>query len=92
MANFTTRVELHQAEETDYNTLHDAMNAEGFTRTISSSDGTYHLPTAEYNYNGSLTKSEVLDAAERASASTGKKHGILVTESNGRTWIGLEKI
>ena len=92
MATFTTRVELHDADETDYETLHSAMAEEGFTRTITSGDGiTYHLPTAEYNRSGQLTRDNVLDSAIRAAEKTGKGHGILVTESDGRKWIGLKK-
>ncbi len=34
MAAFTTRVELHSAGYEDYETLHAAMEAEGFSRTI----------------------------------------------------------
>ena len=32
MPSFTTRVELHGATERDYETLHAAMQAEGFSR------------------------------------------------------------
>ncbi len=57
MAAFTTRVELHSAGYEDYETLHAAMEAEGFSRTITSGDNiTYHLPTAEYNRSGNLTR------------------------------------
>lgn len=56
MARFTTRVELHYADDDDYETLHAAMEDEGFYRTITSDDGiAYHLPTAEYNRDGNLT-------------------------------------
>ena len=40
MARFTTRVELHNAKlETDYETLHKAMEKEGFTRIIPTENG-----------------------------------------------------
>lgn len=39
MASFTVRVELHDADEDDYATLHDAMEARGFARTIKGPDG-----------------------------------------------------
>ena len=32
MANFTVRVELHGADESDYETLYENMKAKGFTR------------------------------------------------------------
>jgi hypothetical protein len=91
MTQFTVRVELHRADADDYETLHSAMKDEGFSRLIKSSDGKrYHLPTAEYDRSGELTRSEVLDSAGKAAAQTNKKASILVTESAGRTWRGLD--
>jgi hypothetical protein len=91
VAKFTVRVELHRADDDDYETLHSAMEAQGFSRLITSNDGaSYHLPTAEYNRSGSLSRDDVLESAKTAAAKTGKKSAILVTESDGRTWSGLE--
>ncbi len=90
---FTTRVELHHAStREDYERLHTAMEAEGFSRTIKIDGITYKLPTAEYNYcRGELTKQQVLDAAKRAAATTGRTYAVLVTQANGaRLWDGLE--
>jgi hypothetical protein len=93
MPSFTVRVELHEATWTDYETLHDQMGAEGFRRTIRSDDGiTYHLPTAEYDMTGLTERSDVLDKAKTAAARTRKNFGVLVTESNGRTWFGLPQV
>src|SRR5438128_1328616 len=93
MPTFTVRVELHDAADDDYETLHSAMERSGFSRQITGSDGdVYHLPTAEYERKGSLTRQEVLDSANGAASTTGKKHGILVTESAGRKWSGLEQV
>lgn len=93
MPRFTTRVELHYGEEDDYEKLHAAMERQGFSRTIVSGDGiTYHLPTAEYNREGNLTKEQVLESAKRAATTTGCTYAVLVTESNGRTWHNLEKV
>ena len=93
MASFTTRVELHDAGSDDYETPHVAMEAEGFSRTITSDDNVrYHLPTAEYSRVGSATRAQVLESAERAASRTNKKYAVLVTESNGRTWTGLGKV
>jgi hypothetical protein len=89
MPSFTVRVELHEATWSDYDTLHE-MEAEGFRRTIRSDDGaTYHLPTAEYDINGSSNLSQVLEKAKTAAARTQKTFGALVTEAKGRTWSGL---
>ena len=93
MTNFTTRVELHAANESDYQTLHSAMEAEGFSRVITSDDNiTYHLPNAEYNRTATLTRSQVLESAKRAAGKTKKAYSILVTESTARTWVGLEQV
>jgi hypothetical protein len=93
LATFTTRVELHKAYEDDYEVLHAAMEQRGFSRQITSDDGvTYHLPTAEYNYSGSETRSRVLELAKEAASETNKKYAVLVTESKGRSWSGLEHI
>jgi len=90
--SYTTRVELHRATDRDYETLHNAMRSEGFSRLIRSDDGlAYHLPTAEYDYVGDRSIDQVLAAAKRAAETTRLNHGILVTKSNGRTWIGLEQ-
>jgi hypothetical protein len=93
MARFITRVELHDADYDDYETLHSAMEAEGFERTITSGDDvTYHLPTAEYYCEAVLTRHDVLAAARRAAAKTQRKFGAIVTQANGITWFGLNKV
>jgi hypothetical protein len=90
LATFTTRVELHRADDEDYETLHTAIEQRGFSRSITGADGVaYHLPTAEYSYIGSMTRNEVLTLAKEAAGETNRKHGVLVTESNGRAWQGL---
>ena len=92
MAHYTTRVELHDAEEEDYETLHEAMEDRGFTRTIKRRDGTtYKLPSEEYNYEGEIKIGEVLEDAKSAAATTGLEYGILVSEAPKRRWHGLEE-
>ncbi len=93
MAFFITRVELQSASSEDYAGLHRAMEAEGFSRTITSDDGVrFDLPTAEYLRVGEVTRDQVLHAAKRAVATTRKAYGILVTESNGFSWDGLAAV
>lgn len=90
MASFTVRVELHYATEADYQTLHSAMERAGFSRFITSDDGaTYHLPLAEYNREGNLARSQVLASAKTAADTTRKTYAVLVSETVGRTWVGL---
>jgi photosystem II stability/assembly factor-like uncharacterized protein len=93
MAQFTTRVELHSASYSDYETLHVSMARRGFSRLITSDDGkTYQLPTAEYDRSGPLTGLQVLESAKVAAAETGKSFAVIVTESGGRTWHGLQQV
>lgn len=88
-----TRIELHDADYDDYETLHAAMEKEGFDRTITSDDNvTYHLPTAEYYRSAQLTRAQVLESAKRAAGTTRKSFAAVVTESNGVTWSGLAKV
>ena len=75
MAHFTTRVELHDAAEENYQTLHAEMEELGFTSTIEGHDGaTYKLPNAEYNYEGEVPIDTVLDKAKYAADTTGLKY------------------
>jgi len=93
MAQFTVRVELHRANQDDYEALYSAMEDEGFSRQIKSSDGErYRLPTAEYNRTSSKNRQEILDSAAIAASTTGKKYSILVTESAGRSWRNLDRV
>jgi hypothetical protein len=93
MARYMTRVELHNATHSDYQTLHEAMESEGFERTITSDDGkTYHLPTAEYYRETNVNRSQVLESGKRAAGKTGKLYGIIVAESVGMTWNGLAEV
>ena len=91
MAKFTTRVELHDADDTDYDDLHEYMRDEGFTRTIEADGKRYRIPPAEYNRVAELSCDDVRSAAVRAAKKTGKTYEVLVTEGT-RCWIGLEEV
>jgi hypothetical protein len=91
MADFTVRVELHDAQRKDYDTLHAAMARQGFSRQITSDGGRcYLMPWAEYNGRGNSTSMQILNIAKVAANVTGKKYAVLVTEVKSRAWIGLE--
>jgi hypothetical protein len=91
MASFTVRVELHNADSDDYDTLHEKMAEEGFRRTIIVEGVSYYLPTAEYILDGEFTRKRTLDKADTAAKETGLAHSILVTEANRRLARGLAK-
>ena len=92
MARFTVRVELHNASREHYEQLHKKMTAHGFSDVISVDGRRYRLPPAEYNFVGSATRDQVLEKAKAAARSVVEKFAVFVTESNGRTWHGLEVI
>jgi hypothetical protein len=93
MADFTVRIELHDAKWNDYEGLHAAMEQQGFTRLITSDEGRkYHMPWAEYNGTGNLTSTQILNIAQTAANSTGKKNAVLVTEAKSRAWAGLQTV
>ncbi|XXX73969.1 hypothetical protein WMF30_40615 [Sorangium sp. So ce134] len=90
MTYFMIRIELHSATPDDYDTLHAAMEAAGFSRIVAGSDGKhYHLPSGMY-FLGSYadTAATVRDRADAVAATTGKSRGVLVT-GGGSAWIGL---
>ena len=94
MTSYTVRIELHNADEDDYSSLHEAMEGKGFVRWIAGRNGSRsRLPTAEYNLaDTTLDRSEVLDRA-RTTANSVKPQPtpwIYVTQSAGRTWSGLD--
>lgn len=90
MARFTVRVELHDASLEQYEKLYEKMAAYGFTDIIPTTDTPVKMPPAEYNFEGQVTKEQVLEKAKSCAAQVVRKYAVLVTESNGRTWHGLE--
>jgi hypothetical protein len=94
MTSYAVRVELHDTDEDEYTSLHQAMEDEGFVRWITGSDGVKdRLPTAEYNMpDTDIDRSEVLRRARSAANSVKyiPKPWIVVTESAGRSWSGLK--
>jgi hypothetical protein len=79
MANYIARVELHDADYDDYETLHAEMEQRGYARTIVGSDGvTYQLPTGTYVMrNTNLSLQDALNRAYEAANATGKTSSII---------------
>ncbi len=89
MTQFIVRVELHGAVySADYDTLHIAMAAAGFSHIISANGSKYYLPTAEYVINSNSSRTQILALAKNASSRTGKSFEVLVTEGYC-SWDGL---
>ncbi len=93
MARYTIRIELHDATWDDYVKMYKHLSAQGITDIISSDDGTrYKMPPAEYSYDGVATRTQLLDMAKSSAGKVVRSYAVLVTESSGRTWHGLDKV
>jgi hypothetical protein len=91
VADFTVRVELHGAEWEDYDALRVEMEAEGFACTVRGHAGTaYDLPAGEYAFSADLTRQQVLGRARLVAERSGYGCAVVVTESAGRAWCGLD--
>lgn len=91
MKSYTARVELHGADESDYEALHDAMEAEGFVRWIENqSEEKLRLPTTEYNLTGSmLDRKQVAKRAERAASSVIRRRGFWLRSRRAEHGLAL---
>lgn len=84
MTEFITRVELHEANWSDYKELHAVMVNAGFSRQIDGGRSRYDLPSAEYFFRGELSSEKVLESAKKAIQKTWKgTFGVMTIQSNG---------
>lgn len=90
MSQFIVRVELHDADEADYEKLHDHMKAAGFVREVVVDGVTRMLPPAEYFANASDTIERVEQLASGAATKTLKKFAIVATEAKAIRVVGLK--
>ena len=93
--NFILRVQLDHPETDFYDDLHKALEAIGFSQTITSSKTgrKFELPRAEYHIQGDYTRSDVFEAAKDTVESiVGKKYGLLITGRGGISWNKLTVI
>ncbi|PRE82357.1 type V toxin-antitoxin system endoribonuclease antitoxin GhoS [Burkholderia gladioli] len=87
MPQFLTRIELHEADESDYKKLHEEMGKRFFDRTIVGDDGhTYELPSATYSIITSRPLEQVRDIAIEAAAKTNKEAWVL-TMGGEAAWL-----
>ncbi|EOY4338587.1 hypothetical protein ACP5YT_000187 [Cronobacter malonaticus] len=95
MTRYTVRVELHDADGSDYDDLHDEMAKRGFSKTIIVDGVECDLPTAEYSLlEEGTTSTAVLRRAVAAANAVQPfpKPSIVVTESEKpRMTSGLPK-
>jgi hypothetical protein len=93
MIYYITRVELRQhASAADYEQLHTLMAHEGFSRTITASNGiTSQLPPAEYLKASDSDIASVLNSARRAAQASAHYVAVLVTAGERVSWDGLQQ-
>ena len=91
MANFQVRVVLHDAEWEHYELLHEAMEVQGFSRTVKGKEGVYQLPDAEYRIGGSILMADVIVKVKAAAITVGRKYAWIANETVQAQWSGLEK-
>lgn len=94
MSTFIVRVELHDAEPSDYEELHKKMESAGFQRQITADSGKiYQLPDAEYIREPAtgLSTTDIGQEAYRIADSVKPEPGILVTKAENIEVIGLRK-
>jgi hypothetical protein len=91
MANYIARVELHDADYDDYETLHAEMEQRGYSRTIVGGDGiTYHLPTGTYVMRDTnRTLQDAINRATEAANATRKTSSIIVADWTSAMFRGL---
>ncbi|WP_340611975.1 type V toxin-antitoxin system endoribonuclease antitoxin GhoS [Xenorhabdus bharatensis] len=91
-ANFTVRVELHNADSKDYENLHEKMENAGFERTITAGGIVYRLPNAEYSISSNESTDEIRNLARNTAKKVKPNPSVLVTKSDGtRRWSGLKE-
>jgi hypothetical protein len=96
MRDIVARVELHDANEFAYQTLHFAMETAGFFRTIRADDGTlYHLPPATYLASSDMPIEWLRDRVGMAVLSSGCAANYIVFEKGVAAWnlvpVGLRR-
>ena len=83
MPKFLTTIQLHDADESDYNRLYNelAKNSTKKGKHVVNSIG--HITgKIEYKREGDVTIQEVTDTVFRAVTKTGKKYSFTITRNN----------
>jgi len=88
MADFTVRVELRGASESEYEALDVAMEKGGYLRIVQADDGSwYQLPSGEFNLrNSDLTVRQVADFAKQVGEGVRTGAWVIVTQAVARYW------
>lgn len=81
MTDFTTRIELHDGTERDYEVLDGAMEGLNFARVVRSKRGIeYRMPSATYfSQSFNMSAPDVRNLATAAANATGRRFDIVTT-------------
>lgn len=82
MAKFITNIELQNADEKDYEVLHNELEKESFKdeKPLSKSK-TYVTSKGTFSREGNVTLQQVTDAVSRAASKTGKKFSFFIIKN-----------
>ena len=86
---YITRVELHGANEAQYEVLHRAMTNLGFTRKVTHDGNTLQLPSAEYAIRSAKDINQIRDQAVAAAITTRLKFWVIVSGASRFAQHGL---
>jgi hypothetical protein len=92
MSLFIIRIELHDAADADYQSLHKAMETFVFKRTITRWDEEYQLPAAMYSIIADESLDQIFENARVAALITKKQFTIMVTRDGESRFQGLKKL
>lgn len=83
MPTFVTTIQLHDADESDYNKLYKELTKGSLKRKKHAiKNKGYSTGKIEYKQEGDVTIQEVTDAVSRAVTKTGKKYSFTITRNN----------
>lgn len=87
MARYIVRVELRGADSEDYESLHEKMEAKGYSREIQDYDGTvFRLPNAEYTTQKNSTVDNIREDVKSIAGSVRQNFYLLITEVADIAW------
>jgi hypothetical protein len=88
MAQYSVRIELHSASDTDYDLLHKGMKRAGFKRfVLDDGNKMYLLPTGSYIIDTSDSLQDTFTKAKTAADSTGRNSSIWMVQWTAARFI-----
>ena len=83
MPTFVTTIQLHDADESDYNKLYNELTKKSTKKGRHAVQSKRYITgKIEYKQEGDVTIQEVTDTVFRAVTKTGKKYSFTITRNN----------